>query len=59
MALVEKGKKVVIVRGADSGKEAEVVEVKKEKGKGVMLKVKIGNKERFINMRHVEPLPTQ
>ena len=54
MALVEKGKKVVIVRGSDAGKEAEVLDIKEEKGKGTLLTVKIGKKERKVNIRHVE-----
>ncbi len=57
MAIIKEGSKVLIIRGADAGKKGEVIEVKKEKGKGVMLKIKLENgKERRINLLHVEPL---
>ena len=56
MPAIEKGKKVIITRGSDAGKEAEVVDIVKEKGKGTMLKIKLGKKERMINIRHVEPV---
>ena len=56
MAAVEKGKEVVIVRGSDAGKKGVVLDVESKKGKGTYVKIKIGNKERLINIRHVEPL---
>ena len=52
MAAIEKGKQVMITRGADAGKKAEVVEIIDRN----TLKIKVGDKERKINLRHVEPL---
>ncbi len=52
MALIKKGSTVLIVKGADAGKKAEVLNIE-----GTMLKIKVENgKERKISFRHVEPL---
>ncbi|RME79320.1 MAG: 50S ribosomal protein L14e [Methanobacteriota archaeon] len=51
MAAIEKGRVVIITRGSEAGKEAEVVDVVDRN----MLLVKVGNKERKVSIKHVEP----
>jgi len=52
MALIKEGSVVLITKGADAGKKAEVVAVE-----GSMLTIVMENgKRRKISFRHVEPL---
>jgi ribosomal protein L14E/L6E/L27E len=52
MAAIEPGKKVLITRGSDAGKIAEIVKVLDR----IYIQIKLpSGKERKINIRHVEP----
>ncbi len=48
--LLDKGRVVIITRGADAGKKGVVIGID-----GNFVMVKVGNKERKISIRHVEP----
>jgi ribosomal protein L14E/L6E/L27E len=53
MAAIEKGRNVLITRGADAGKKAVVEEMVNV----FTIRIKVENgKSRNINIRHVEPL---
>jgi ribosomal protein L14E/L6E/L27E len=53
MAAIEKGRNVIITRGADAGKKAIVEEMVNV----FTIRVKLENgKSRNINIRHVEPI---
>ena len=53
MAAIEKGRQVLITRGADAGKKASVEDV--VNSFTVKIKLETG-KSRNINIRHIEPL---
>jgi ribosomal protein L14E/L6E/L27E len=53
MAAIEKGKNVLITRGADSGKKAVIEDIVNV----FTIKIKVENgKSRNINIRHIEPM---
>ncbi len=52
MGAIEKGKEVVITRGSNAGKKAEVIEIV-DKTK-IKIRLETG-KEMLISPRHVEP----
>ncbi len=52
MALLKEGTVVVITKGADAGKKAEIIGLD-----GKMLRIRMeSGKERNISFRHVEPV---
>jgi len=53
MAAIEKGRQILITRGADAGKKASVEDI--VNSFTVKIKLETG-KARNINIRHIEPL---